>query len=228
MTSLFLPASKTLSLFTIKEIRQIEISAKALLATDSLMYAAGRAAASMVKTLVPVSNSKILILAGPGDNGGDALEAAHLLATSGYTVKIILCADTDRYSGEAQHSLHRAQASKVELIKLGQFLEADDERCSLVLDGLFGIGLARAITGELASLVDRVNRLTQQYQCPVLALDVPSGLNADTGQVIGKAGVAIRASHTITFIGNKPGLHTATGKDLAGHITVAEDRKSVV
>ena len=89
---------------------------------------------------------------------------------------------------------------------------------SLVIDGLFGIGLTRPITGELAALVNTVNAL----DCPRLSLDVPSGLNADTGTVIGDAGCAIKATHTLTFIGDKPGLHTAAGRDFAGVVSVTD------
>jgi ADP-dependent NAD(P)H-hydrate dehydratase / NAD(P)H-hydrate epimerase len=83
-----------------------------------------------------------------------------------------------------------------------------------VVDGLFGIGLAREIEGDYARLVDYVN--TQA--CPVLALDIPSGLHSDTGRVLGRA---VRATHTVTFIALKPGLLTLDGPDHCGEITVA-------
>jgi hydroxyethylthiazole kinase-like uncharacterized protein yjeF len=83
------------------------------------------------------------------------------------------------------------------------------------VDGLFGIGLGRAPEGGYAKLIEFANAQT----CPVLALDVPSGLNADTGQVLGRA---VRATHTIAFIGLKPGLLTLDGPDHCGAITVAE------
>lgn len=222
MTDSFLPSDQTLSLYTIEEIRQIETVARANLAPGSLMRTAGLAAANLAKALAPINNQKILALAGPGDNGGDALEAAHLLAESGYAVNVILCAETDRYSPDAQHSLQRAKVNEITWISPEQLRASDDQQWSLVIDGLFGIGLARPITGEIESLVHSVNQMAQHSRCPVLALDVPSGLNADTGQIIGGQGVAIHATHTITFIGNKLGLHTATGKDIAGEVMVAD------
>src|SRR5262249_40222446 len=84
----------------------------------------------------------------------------------------------------------------------------------LIVDGLFGIGLARPIEGAFAKLVDWTNA----QRCPILALDIPSGLDADTGRVLGRA---VRATHTITFIGLKPGLLTLDGPDLCGEISVA-------
>jgi hydroxyethylthiazole kinase-like uncharacterized protein yjeF len=85
----------------------------------------------------------------------------------------------------------------------------------VIVDGLFGIGLARDVEGDYARLVDYVNR----QSCPVLALDIPSGLDSDTGRV---RGCAVRATHTITFIALKPGLLTLDGPDHCGEITVAE------
>jgi hydroxyethylthiazole kinase-like uncharacterized protein yjeF len=86
---------------------------------------------------------------------------------------------------------------------------------NLVVDGLFGIGLARPIEAAYAKLVAYVNA----QACPVLALDIPSGLNSDTGQVLG---CAVRASHTVTFIGLKPGLLTLDGPDHCGQVSVAD------
>src|SRR5205823_14363655 len=93
--------------------------------------------------------------------------------------------------------------------------EIPSRNWGLVVDGLFGIGLTRNIEAEYASLVDYANART----CPVLALDVPSGLHSDTGQVMG---CAVRATHTITFIALKPGLLTLDGPDHCGEITVAD------
>jgi hydroxyethylthiazole kinase-like uncharacterized protein yjeF len=85
-----------------------------------------------------------------------------------------------------------------------------------VVDALFGIGLARPMAGRARELAE----WTAGVDCPVLALDVPSGLDADTGTVVGPDGVATRATHTITFLGNKPGLHTGDGGDYAGIVRV--------
>ena len=82
----------------------------------------------------------------------------------------------------------------------------------LAVDGLFGIGLSRPLEGPYRELVAGLDTL----HCPVLALDVPSGLDADSGNVIGPDGIAVRATHTLTFLGDKPGLHTADGRDHAG------------
>ena len=198
-------------LYNVAEVRSIERAALAAAPAGALMRRAGAAAAELAAQLLP-GGGRLLAIAGPGNNGGDALEAATLLASRGWNVTIDFRGKPAALSADAADALRRAQASAA------QFGQADmADAWDLVLDGLFGIGLARPIAGELAELVRAVNRL----RCPVLALDVPSGLDADTGAIVGPDGAAIRASHTLTFIADKPGLHTADGCDHAGLVQVA-------
>jgi hypothetical protein len=117
-----------------------------------------------------------------------------------------------RALAEAQRALERARASRARFV---DEVPPDRDWC-LVVDGLFGIGLARPLAGRARELA----ALTCAWRCPVLALDVPSGLDADTGAVVGPDGAAVCATHTITFIGNKPGLHTGDGCDHAGRVHV--------
>ena len=175
------------------------------------MRRAGAAAVALANRLLP-SGGRVLVLAGPGNNGGDALETAALLAYGGCQVSIHFAGNAASLPADAAAALQRAQASPA------VFRQADiGAGWDLAIDGLFGIGLARPLGGELAALVTALNGL----RCPVLALDVPSGLDADTGAVVGPGGVAVRASHTVTFIADKPGLHTADGCDHAGLVEVA-------
>lgn len=217
-----LPFPLHTALYRIAEIRKIESMANAALPAGHLMQAAGKAAADFAKSLIRQKNGKILILAGPGYNGGDALETAHILADEGFDVSIILCGGIAQLSTEARQCLERAQASKSKFLSLNYLTETPAKPWSLVIDGLFGIGLARPICGDIAQLITRLNHLSSLHQFPVLALDVPSGLNADTGQVVGAAGIAVIATHTLTFIGNKPGLHTGAGRDYCGRVKVAD------
>jgi hydroxyethylthiazole kinase-like uncharacterized protein yjeF len=199
------------ALYTVAEVRRIE-AAQAAAAPGTLMRRAGAAAAAACARLLP-PGGRVLALAGPGNNGGDALEAAALLAYQGLPVTVRLCADPARLPPDAAQALRRAEASPARFDAAAQ----PGDGWGLVIDGLFGIGLARALAADFAALVAAVNRL----RCPVLALDVPSGLNADTGAVVGPDGIAVRASHTITFLADKPGLHTADGCDHAGKVEVA-------
>jgi hydroxyethylthiazole kinase-like uncharacterized protein yjeF len=199
-------------LYSVAQIRAIEKAAQAQLPPGSLMRRAGEAASTYaLEVLGGLPTGRILVLAGPGNNGGDALEVAANLAGLGANVDVVHLAGAAP-SPETQAALARAQASRARFLEDVQ----DGHGCCLVVDGLFGIGLARPLAGQARALVERTHGMT----CPVLALDVPSGLDADTGGIIGPDGVAVRASHTITFLGDKPGLHTGDGCDHAGRVHV--------
>jgi len=161
------------------DIRRIEQAA----GNAPLMERAGAAAADLAVKLV--SGKDVLVLAGPGNNGGDARIAAELLKQKFFRVT------TAEKDVPAQKDW------------------------GLVIDGLFGIGLARPVEGDYAKLVEYANRQT----CPVLALDVPSGIQSDSGRVLG---CAVHASQTISFIALKPGLLTLDGPDYCGVLTVAD------
>jgi ADP-dependent NAD(P)H-hydrate dehydratase / NAD(P)H-hydrate epimerase len=208
------------ALYSVKEIRDIEQTAQAALPQGTLMQRAGQAGAKMALALIPNprGDAKVLVLAGPGNNGGDALEVASRLAQAGVQVTILLYADPVKQSLDAQQAYARAQNSSANFADPIFLPEISSTRWTLVIDGLYGIGLARAIAGTQRSVIEFINTLT----CPVLALDMPSGLDADTGNIVGEHGIAVRASHTITFIADKPGLHTCYGRDFAGKVQVAK------
>jgi hydroxyethylthiazole kinase-like uncharacterized protein yjeF len=194
-------------LFTATDLRAIDRQWADSHPALSLMERAGAAAAELAGMLASESGDPVLILAGPGNNGGDALVAARLLAARGCRVVAVSRTDPARLPPDAA----RAWAAWRES---GGTILADippPQRFSLVIDGLFGVGLQRDIDGEDARWIAQANALT----CPKLALDVPSGLDADSGRV---CGCALRADHTLTFIGLKPGLLTADGPDYAGEL----------
>lgn len=168
--------------FLSADIRRIEQSNASL----PLMERAGAAAAELAATLLPDTGRDVLVLAGPGNNGGDARVVAGILQEKFFRITVVTASDP-----------------------------IPSRKFHLVVDGLFGIGLARPIEGAYAKLIDLANA----QSCPVLALDIPSGLQSDTGQVLG---CAVRATHTITFIGLKPGLLTLDGPDHCGAVTVAD------
>ncbi|MBC3934930.1 NAD(P)H-hydrate dehydratase [Undibacterium sp. CY7W] len=187
----------------------------------SLMELAGKAIFSQALALIQPGHGPVLLIAGPGNNGGDALEAAAQLSAAGYTTDLIRLGEDAARSAEAQLALNKVLHAPV------QHLPADTPLISsirqpayqLIIDGLFGIGLNKPITGTAAQLVVRINNYTSVSGCPLLAIDVPSGLHAETGAVVGgEAGCCIAATHTLSLIGNKPGLHTADGKQLAGQV----------
>jgi hydroxyethylthiazole kinase-like uncharacterized protein yjeF len=201
-------------LYTVAQLRTIEHAASASLPTGALMQRAGQATAHVALALIAglsKDRRSVLLLAGPGNNGGDALEAAANLAhtNAGVDVAVLHLPGSGVVSQETADALARVRATPA------RFIDALPERePGLVVDGLFGIGLARPLDGRARELVDQLN--SRQWQ--VLALDVPSGLDADTGTVVGPGGAAVNAQLTLTFIGDKPGLHTLTGRDHAGDV----------
>lgn len=206
------------ALYSIDQIRRIEQAAVAALPPGALMQRAGAATAALASRLLaakPSCTGGILVLVGPGNNGGDALEAAALLAHAG--IAVCVCMPIAPSASDAAQALHRATQSPAMFLAGEANSAIASANYAVVIDGLFGIGLTRPIDGALRSLVENINNT----HCTVLALDVPSGLNPDTGTVVGPNGIAVRATHTITFIGDKPGLHTCDGRDLAGEVTVA-------
>ncbi|MDB5749359.1 MAG: bifunctional ADP-dependent NAD(P)H-hydrate dehydratase/NAD(P)H-hydrate epimerase [Massilia sp.] len=209
-------------LYSVAQIRAIEVAMAAEAAggaepgglTGSLMSRAGRAAADLALELIGNARAQpVLVLAGPGNNGGDALELAANLGEAGVDVVVLHLAGSGQCSPEAAQALARARASSANFADVAP----DVREWAMVVDGLFGIGLARPLEGRYRELVTAIDSV----RCPVLALDVPSGLDGDTGELVGPGGVAVRATHTITFIGDKPGLHTAEGRDHAGIVHVA-------
>jgi ADP-dependent NAD(P)H-hydrate dehydratase / NAD(P)H-hydrate epimerase len=205
-------------LFTTAELRAVEQAALSALPQGALMERAGRAAADLALILLRRADKpRVLVLAGPGNNGGDALVAAALLAETGARVEVMeLCPAPASRPPDAQRAHSQCAGSAVRFIPAAASALGEDDAWDLVIDGIFGIGLTRALDEQVCAIVAAANALP----CPLLALDVPSGLDADTGEPIGGRRV-VQATHTITFIGDKPGLHTAHGRDHAGEVTVA-------
>ena len=197
-------------IYTVAETRALEAKAMAAAPNVSLMQKAGAAAAAHAKTLLGDSGKRILILAGPGNNGGDALEVAVLLKQQFLQVSCVFTGDTARLPVDAALALGKWRAAGGEL--LAEIPSA--RKWDLVVDGLFGIGLTRAPTGRFAELIDQANAIDARK----LALDMPSGINADTGEA---PGTTFRATDTITFIALKPGLLTLDGPDHCGALTCA-------
>jgi hydroxyethylthiazole kinase-like uncharacterized protein yjeF len=176
-------------------------------ASGTLMERAGLAAAEFARAICGDTAKSVLVIAGPGNNGGDAFEVAAHLKRWFFRVRVVFSGERDKLSKDARAALAKWEAG-------GGTLEKDipgDARFDLAVDGLFGIGLTRALEGEHAVLVVKLNALG----AAVLSLDVPSGINADTGAVME---CAVRASHTLTFIAHKPGLLTLDGPDHCGEL----------
>jgi hydroxyethylthiazole kinase-like uncharacterized protein yjeF len=189
---------------------------------EGLMARAGQAVAEEVlarlKKTRKVKGRRVLALVGPGNNGGDALVAGRHLGAAGLAVTVYLWNRRD--SGDvllealAEHGVSVLRAAEDEgLASLQQQLQQAD----VVVDGLLGMGLQRPVEGLLREIVETVNRVTTKAL--VVAVDLPTGVQADTGQVMG---AAIRAAVTVTMAQPKRGLYQFPGAEYAGEIVVAE------
>ncbi len=173
-----------------------------------LMLSAGTAVADAVSARHR-TGSRVLVLAGPGNNGGDGFVAAEVLRRRGMRVTIALLGDRERLTGDA--ALAAARWGR-------EVLDADPALCAdtdVIIDGLFGAGLARPLEGRAADLVNAANASGM----PIVAIDLPSGVSGETGAVLG---TAIRATTTITFFRRKPGHLLLPGRVLCGQLRVAD------
>jgi hydroxyethylthiazole kinase-like uncharacterized protein yjeF len=176
-------------------------------AADHLMERAGAAAAGVAAAMCGERGRPIAVLAGPGNNGGDAFGAARLLRAGYHDVHVV-------FAGSAERLPKDAAAAYRAFVAAGGSIDAQPPaRPALVVDGLLGIGLGSAPEGRIADLVLWANACG----APVVALDIPSGLDAMTGQAYEPV---IRAGATATFIALKPGLLTADGPDQCGDVSV--------
>lgn len=180
-------------------------------ARPPLMERAGRAAAQDAVRLIMDRPGPILIACGPGNNGGDGFVMARQLAQAGREVVVAFCSAAERLPAEAAkaHADYLAAGGSI----VSDLPAAPANGWALVVDALFGIGLGRPIEDRYASWIHTLNA----QPCPRMALDVPSGLDADTGSPLG---ATFRATHTTTFIALKPGLLTNDGPDHCGEISV--------
>ncbi len=186
-----------------------------------LMENAGRGATEVIQSLPAVTQSKtplVVVVAGGGNNGGDGFVVARRLLGAGIKAKTFLALPVEKLSGDAltnYHALIDAGAKMADLSEDTAPLVAALESASVLVDALFGTGLTRDITGFLARVVEVMNAA----RCCKVSLDLPSGIEADTGRVLG---VAVQADRTITFAHPKLGLCTPRGSAYAGDVTVCD------
>ncbi|CAA2104553.1 NAD(P)H-hydrate dehydratase [Variovorax paradoxus] len=195
-------------LFDIAATRRIEQAAAAALPPHTLMQRAGLGVARLAMAIAPHART-IWVACGPGNNGGDGFEAAARLRHRGFHPVVTFAGDEARLPPDAQASLQRARDAGV------TFASAPPSSYELAIDALLGIGSSRPPGGTMAEWLAQMNGTA----LPVLSVDVPSGLNADTGALFHDAHHTPAASRAcITFLSLKPGLFTAQGRDAAGTV----------
>lgn len=200
----------SLTILNADELESLEHRAANQLGDDVLMTRAGQAAARLIETRLG-QQAKVTVLAGPGNNGGDAMALACELKEKAFDVVLVLPAGHRPHTDLALAQLARWEA-------LGGVVETDPymtRKADCVVDGLFGTGLQKPITGDYLDAVLWFN----ERQALKIALDIPSGLNAATGHWVGTY-PGIHADITLAFLATKAGLYMNDGADAAGEIVV--------
>ncbi len=187
-----------------------------------LMENAGRSCAELIREkLAGVTKPKVVIFCGTGNNGGDGYVIARHLLNSGCEVVVVVCGDYDKIKGDARVNLDILErlSQPIERIEPGRVdvrgrVKALAEGGDMIVDGLFGTGLAGEMRGGYRELIEGIN----EQNCPILAVDIPSGLDCDTGEPLG---AAIKADYTVTFVAVKKGFANADAKAYTGEVYVA-------
>ena len=187
-----------------------------------LMENAGRSCAELIKEkLKDVAAPKVCIFCGTGNNGGDGYVIARHLLNSGFEVVVVICGNREKVKGDAKINLDILE-------RLGRPIEQLNLRdgdvpaqvksfaagADMIVDGLFGTGLSGQLSDEYKQLIDSINAC----DCPILAVDIPSGLDCDSGQPFG---AAVRANYTVTFVAVKKGFTSEEAAKYTGEIFVA-------
>lgn len=185
-----------------------------------LMENAGRSCAELIKDKLKVVagpkacppyslGRRVCIFCGTGNNGGDGYVIARHLINSGFKVVVVVCGDRNKIKGDARLNLDILErlGQRIEQLNLGAGdiggqVGAFAADADMLVDSLFGTGLSGQLSGEYRQLIESINA----QNCPILAVDIPSGLDCDTGQPLG---AAIRASYTVTFVAVKKGFTSA-------------------
>ena len=190
------------SLYNITAIRDTE---RAMLAHENSYAIMSRAGEAIARHAREMTNGPVFVLAGPGNNGGDAFIAAARLKKKGMSVHVVFVGEEERLPPDAKQA--HAEWCK----HGGEMHDYIPEGDGLIIDGLLGVGLHRKSEGKMASLI--------RNSTGALSIDVPSGINADTGAAIGDA---VMAARTVTFFALKPGLFTGDGLAAAGDVRLED------
>ncbi len=199
-----------IELLTIAEMAEADrLAIAGGVAGIELMENAGRAVADAVARQHARDAPEVCVVAGPGNNGGDGFVAARVLAERGFPVCVALLGERGRFTGDAAEAARRWQ---------GRTAAATPDQlagCGVIVDALFGAGLDRPLEGQAAAMIAAINA----SEAPVIAVDLPSGINGTSGAVMG---VAVKAEETVTFFRRKPGHVLLPGRLHCGRVRVVD------
>jgi len=182
---------------------------------DQLMERAGRFAANLAMRMVPPQSSRVEVWAGPGNNGGDGFVLARHMAAAGYEVVVVLAAtDYEKLSKDCLRNLTRFRDDGGTILGMNRLEDLEESRPALAVDAMLGTGFRGSLRGSIAACVN----ILRHRNCPILALDTPTGVNGATGEV---DPMAPRADVTVSFAAPKKGLLIPPGCGHAGAIFIA-------
>lgn len=186
------------------------------IAEEILMENAGLAALGLIRNKTGVHGRKFVIFCGSGNNGGDGLVVARLIHSGGGLVKVFLLSDSDKYKGAAKANFAIIKRLPIEVVQLKNLAMAkkDAAHCDMIIDAILGTGLDRNVTGLIAEVIALINKSKKK----VLSLDIPSGVNGNTGEAMG---AAVRADYTVAFGLPKIGNMLYPGYELGGGLLVS-------
>ncbi len=181
-----------------------------------LMENAGLAGAAVLNSEIGIAGRTFLVFCGSGNNGGDGFVVARKILSLNGTAKVFVLGDPAKYAGSAKANQEILSRLPIEVVRLNSAKDAAEDlsRCDAVVDAMLGTGIDREITGIYAETIERINESSK----PVLSLDIPSGVNGDTGHIMG---CAVAADYTVTFGLPKLGNLLMPGYDLCGRLFVS-------
>ncbi len=204
-----------LSAAQMKETDNLAIHGRGIPSTQ-LMERAAQGVVRQVLALAGERPGRVIVFSGPGNNGGDGVATARLLRKRGWTVRCILVGKREKMSEDCQEMERRLQEIGGTLESFDDFLAREEEPGSydVAVDSLFGIGLNSPLRPDAARAAEWINRVGK-----VVAVDVPSGIQADTGEILG---CAVQATTTVTFSRGKPGLYVGDGAVCSGQVVIED------
>ena len=208
---------------TRQEIRAVDAWAINTLGVPGvvLMENAGRSCAELIKEkLAKTARPKACIFCGTGNNGGDGYVIARGLLNSGFEVSVVICGPRDKIKGDAKINLDILErlGQRIEQLNLNADIAGQvktfAEGADMIVDAIFGTGLSGQLSDEYKRLIEGINAQNK----PVLAVDIPSGLDCDTGRPLG---AAVKAKYTVTFVALKKGFTQKASAEYTGQVFVA-------
>ncbi|MFA5311664.1 MAG: NAD(P)H-hydrate epimerase [Candidatus Omnitrophota bacterium] len=206
-------------ILTVSQARNLDSKAREKFGIPAilLMENAGRAVSEEVSRVIGGGEMKVAIFCGKGNNGGDGFCAARHLISRGVNPDIYLCGSINEVRGEAKVNLEILLKLKKGVFQVNpKKLKAVRARIpgyGLIVDALFGVGIKGLVKGIFADIINTIN----QSRAYIISVDIPSGLDANTGRVLG---VSVKADATVTFIAKKKGMVKGEGERLCGRIVV--------